>query len=349
MRFRRAYSLVMSYYDQQIGLHNFLAKTRFSCSAECLDLLAKLDDWRTAEEIAGYFGDVDVDSLSEQIHELVRMDAIVVEGSEPAAVDDVFRKSWQWGMAGGYFHFITRDAEFPRDYTARDLLQRRKEWHQTEPAYYAEYPADQPLISLPSTNLRDEVFSLMHRRRSETRYVAEGIPLKSLADCLYAGNGIVGFREGDKGSRKPITMTPSADACNPYELYVYAGRVNGLPKGFYHYASAQHALVLKNDDEVKIADLFGGQDWVADAAAVIFLVAHFPRTMWTFHKPIGYRMVSMEAGFIGQNISLAATHLGLSGVPLGSLLHSRIERHLDLADIEASVMLGMSIGRPAAQ
>ena len=120
-------------------------------------------------------------------------------------------------------------------------------------------------------------------------------------------------------------VTPSGGARNPFELYVYARNVTGLEPGFYHYAALDHDLGLVRAGQVEIAALLGGQSWPGRAAAVVFLVAHFPRSMWKYHLAPAYRVVVIEAGFISQNIALAATEHGLSAVPSGALTQPMIE------------------------
>jgi SagB-type dehydrogenase family enzyme len=148
--------------------------------------------------------------------------------------------------------------------------------------------------------------------------------------------------------RLPITMTPSGGARNPFELYVYARKVAGLKTGFYHYAALARDLGLVRAGRVDVPEMLGGQQWPAQASAIVFLVAHFPRTMWKYHLPMAYRIVMMEAGFICQNIALAATYHGLSAVPSGALKESVIESYLGTPPLEAGVVFTMSLGRPEA-
>ena len=90
--------------------------------------------------------------------------------------------------------------------------------------------------------------------------------------------------------------------------------------------------------------MLGGQKWSAKAAAIVFLVAHFPRTMWKYHMPMAYKIVMMEAGFICQNIALTATHYGVSAVPSGAIKESVIESYLGTPPLEAAVVFTISLG-----
>jgi nitroreductase len=60
---------------------------------------------------------------------------------------------------------------------------------------------------------------------------------------------------------------------------------------------------------------------------------------------MAYRIVMMEAGFICQNIALAATHHGLSAVPSGALKESLIEGYLGIPPLESAVVFSISLGK----
>jgi len=185
----------------------------------------------------------------------------------------------------------------------------------------------------------------MRRRRSERKFLDEPVGLRALADCLFAGNGIVDFVVDKDFGRLPLTMTPSGGARNPYELYVYANRIEKLKPGFYHYSALSRDLGLVRPGRVNVQEMLAGQKWPTTAGAIIFLTAFFPRTMWKYHMPLAYRVVMMEAGFIGQNIALAATHHGMSAVPSGALDNGLVERYLGLPEVETAVVLSLSLGK----
>lgn len=348
MRFRRAATLVVTFEAGDMVLHNFLTRDRFGCSAECLEFLARLDDWHSADELFGYFPDSDRSSLAEQITALIAAKVLMVKGSEEAVRDENYRRTWLWGESAGFFHFSIRETAFVTGAKARALMRRRKTWRPSPPVHRGN-PGLQ-LVALPRTRTDVEPFALMRRRRSQRQFiVAKPMPIASLADCLFTGNGVLEFRDDEDFGRLPFAMTPSGGARNPFELYVYARNVDGLKAGFYHYDSVRHNLGLVRAGAVDVPEMLGTQKWTAKAAAVIFLVAHFPRTMWKYHMPMAYRVVMMEAGFIGQNIALTATHYGMSAVPSGALKEPLIEAYLGTPLDESAVVLSLSLGYPQAK
>lgn len=344
MQFRRAATLTMTFEDGQLAVHNFLTKDRFTCSPECLAFLSSLNEWQPAERLFDYFPDTDKGSLAEQLTQLVEFNALVVEDTPQAALDEKYRQEWQWGAAAGFYHFNARNTPF-RTEGVREWMRERKAWRPS-PALHQSNGGLEKVIPLPATDLRREPFGLMSRRRSRREFEPEAVSLQALADCLFAGNGIVKFHDDEDFGHLPIAMTPSGGARNPFELYVYVRNVAGLEPGFYHYAALERDLGLVHAGEVDVPEMLGGQQWPASAAAIVFLVAHFPRSMWKYHLALAYRVVLLEAGFIGQNIALAATHHGLTAVPSGAFKESLIESYLGTPPVEAGVVLSLSIGKP---
>jgi SagB-type dehydrogenase family enzyme len=345
MQFRRAATLTVTFEVGQLAVHNFLTKDRFTCSTECLGFLSRLDDWQPAERLFEYFPGTDRSGLAEQLTQLVEFNALVVEGTSQAALDQKYREEWQWGTVAGFYHFSARNTPFLVGNGVRDFMRQRKAWRPSPPLYQSNADALR-ILPLPATDVQHESFALMRRRRSEREFTEEPVSLQALGDCLFSGNGIVEFYEDEDFGRLPITMTPSGGARNPFELYVYVRNVMGLEPGFYHYAALEHNLGLIRSGEVDIPEMLAGQEWPARAAAIVFLVAYFPRSMWKYHLASAYRVVLMEAGFIGQNIALAATHHGLSAIPSGAFAESLIESYLGTPPVEASVTLSVSIGIP---
>lgn len=347
LRFRRAATLIVSLGKGRMVLHNFLTRDRFACPAEYLEFLTKLDDWTKPEELFAHLPDMDPENLAEEITKLVEAKVLLVKGTPEAGLDEIYRREWLWGETAGFFHFSVRDTRFMTGNSARAFMRKLRSWRPSPKLH--ESNSGRRITKLPPTDVGSEPFALMRRRRSWRQFDGKPVPLGAVADCLFAGNGIVGFHEYEDFGRLPLTMTPSGGARNPFELYLYAQHVEGLKPGFYHYGALAHDLGLVRAGRVDARPMLATQKWPAKTAAIIFLVAHFPRTMWKYHMPIAYRVVMMEAGFIGQNIALAATHHGLSAVPSGALDNSRIEAYLMTPAIESSVVLSLNIGRPRRQ
>src|SRR4029450_13028708 len=105
-----------------------------------------------------------------------------------------------------------------------------------------------------------------HWRRFDARRVA----LEDLSPLLSLTFGVHMTGKGHDGRELVFKTSPSGGACHPYEAYVLALRVEGLPRGLYHYASDTHHLnVLKKGASRRhVARYVPVQWWYESAAAV---------------------------------------------------------------------------------
>ncbi len=148
----------------------------------------------------------------------------------------------------------------------------------------------------------------------------------------------------------PLKMTPSGGARNPFEAYVRVGNVDGIAPGFYHYSAVDQTLgLVAAAPNPPASALLCGQDWWDGAGAVIFLVANFRRTMWKYEHPMAYRAVLIEAGHIGQNVMIAATHHGLCAGPTAFVRDAMLEEILQLDRVMQSVVYALIVGAPTPE
>jgi nitroreductase len=69
--------------------------------------------------------------------------------------------------------------------------------------------------------------------------------------------------------------------------------------------------------------------------------------MWKYRHPLSYRMVTLEAGHIAQNLLVAASDLGLAAFPSGAVSDSAVEAALRLGGADIAVLYAVVVGRPA--
>jgi SagB-type dehydrogenase family enzyme len=315
MRVRRATSLIYYPSDEAgVIVFNFLTGNGFSCDIETLKLLSLLTDWTDIELLVASYRDFDPSSVLDQIRMLLELTAIVGDSSVLADQDQEYKKNWEWGLLAGFYHFGVRNTDWStRDEAQAFLRSRVKE--KESPKLFSEHPFDLA-IALPAIDPTGSLSSIMDARRSRRLFFDRAISLKGLAGCLFAGFGIVGFLEDPILGKVPFKWAPSPGARNTYEAYVYVRRVDQLDPGLYHYAGYTHTLMaLGRRGSPSIGTLLANQDNLNDAAAIIFLVAHFDRPMWKYPHPNGYRAVLIEAGHIAQNILLFATQQGIAALP----------------------------------
>lgn len=348
LRLRRAYALVVDFDGRRFEVVNFLQRQSFRCNGLALEILGEAASWRPAAHFFRRFPESSVRSVARAVAQLVECGALVIRGSEEAADDAAYNKEWAWGTMAGLFHFGVRDSRF---HTARqsDRLVREKARRQPATEMYAPNPHG-PVsgeIALQRPRLTDPVLAAMHARRTVRGFTSKPLTLDEIGTCLFAGLRIVGFYEHDSLGRMPLKMTPSGGARNPFEAYVYARRIDGLARGIYHYSALDHSLAPVLQTHLpRPSQLLSGQRWADEAAAIVFLVADFGRTMWKYDHPRSYRVVVAEAGHIAQNVSVAAARLGLAADPTMSIQDSLTEATLDIAPPLQSPLYALSLGRP---
>ncbi len=343
LRLRRARTLAVSFGTDGPLVHNFLTRQTFGCSGQALELLAKLEDWHRPDEIFALLPDTSSSSLAEDLAQLLELGGLVVEGSSQDEAGAAYDEHWPWDDATGFYHFAIRDARYVENEELSALVEDRRQGPPSPPLL-ATNRGLETVHKLPQPDIKLEPMRTMHARRSRRSFGPEALALEDIAPCLFAGLGVTGVYDGDIG-QQPFTMTPSGGARNPFELYLYAPRVNGLEPGVYHYSGLDHDLGLVKPGSLDMPGLLAGQQWTGDAAAVIFLVAHFKRSAWKYRQPGAYRVVQIEAGCIAQNILLTATAHELSAAPSGAMYETRVEAALGLEGrpdqaVAFAVMLG---------
>ena len=197
-----------------------------------------------------------------------------------------------------------------------------------------------PTIRLPAPAARGamSVEEALHVRRSVRALRDEELPLAQLAQLLWAAQGIT----DPEGHR----TAPSAGARYPLEIYVVAGRVSGLTAGVYKYRAREHDLVrhLEGDQRSRLVQAAVGQDWIAQAPAVLAIASVDERTRARYRDRTE-RYVAIEVGHVGQNVYLQATALGLGTTMVGAFQDDSVAAVLHLDRAERPVGL-MPVGRP---
>jgi len=190
-------------------------------------------------------------------------------------------------------------------------------------------------IDLPHANAAGTVSleEAIARRRSVRRYRPDAIPLASIGQLLWAGQGIT--RDNDRRA------APSAGALYPLELYTVSATeiMHYLPQG--HRAETRSS----NDLRPELRALSVDQASVGTAPLLIAVAAESAR----LNERYGARAVpytNMEVGHATQNILLQAVVLGLAAVPVGAVDGPGAARALGLPAGQTVAYL-VPVGYPA--
>jgi SagB-type dehydrogenase family enzyme len=175
-------------------------------------------------------------------------------------------------------------------------------------------------------------------RRSVREFQDAHLTLAEISQLLWVVQGIT--------SPQGYRTVPSAGALYPLEVFVLAGKVEGLAIGVYRYRAQTHELtkIADGDRRFELSEAALGQAAVRRASAVIVISGVFERTTRKYGER-GIRYVYMESGNASQNVSLEAVSLGLGTVIIGAF-HDKTVKKLVGMDSEEPLII-MPVGKPA--
>lgn len=211
-------------------------------------------------------------------------------------------------------------------------------------------------IPLPDPRF-DSQFSVekaLKTRQSVREYRDVPLSLTEISQILWAAQGFTRERKEPPARWNPkyewqggLRTAPSAGALYPMEIYLLAGKVEGLTAGLYKYLPKPHALkkVADVDKRKELCRATLNQPQVEKAPAVIVMAAVYERTSYKYGER-AERYVHMEAGSIAENIYLQATALGLGTVLIGAFSDPDVKKVLALPTEEYPLVI-MPLGQKA--
>ncbi|MEW5827225.1 MAG: SagB/ThcOx family dehydrogenase [Candidatus Bipolaricaulota bacterium] len=219
-----------------------------------------------------------------------------------------------------------------------------------------ELPAAQE-AALGAFSLRDAISG----RRSLRTYSDQPLSLADLSYLLWATQGITRTWEGREPARKEgveprvhrVTFrnVPSAGARHAFETIVVAGRISGLAPGAYQYLPLDGKLLALDLPGVRPAALAAaclGQEMIERAAATFVWVAVRERMTWRYGER-GYRYLYLDAGHVGQNLSLACEAIGAGACMIGAYDDDAVNALFGLDGVDRFAIYLASTGKkPAA-
>jgi nitroreductase len=167
-------------------------------------------------------------------------------------------------------------------------------------------------------------------RRSTREYADRPLTNQVLSDLLWAAFGI---NRPDGGRTAPYSRHIIA-------IDVYAAMADGV----WLYEPKAHALLPVIKDDVRAQT--GAQDFVGGAPLNLVYVGHRER-MPDMGDEEARLNISVDAGFIGQNVYLFCASEGLATVFRASFDASKLARALQLAG-EEFVTFAQTVGYPRA-
>lgn len=172
--------------------------------------------------------------------------------------------------------------------------------------------------ALPAEALDDGFGATLRARRTTRHFRTDvSLPLTDFNRVLYGTFGTLGAETLAPGMVALRRTSASGGGLHPIDAYPLVIDVEGLAPGVYHYESASHALALlqplsRDEARAQASALTIGQDYFAQAHALIFHVARLDRHHWKYRRhPKAYKAVLLDSGHLSQTFYLLAAERGL--------------------------------------
>lgn len=181
-------------------------------------------------------------------------------------------------------------------------------------------------LPAPTTTGSMPLDQAIAERRSRRSFADRPLALSTIAQLLWAGQGITG-----PGGKR---AAPSAGALYPLQLYVMtAGQ-------FMHYLPDGHRLELRNQPDLRpqLQAAAFAQTAVGAAPDIVILAANPAKTRVKYGGD-AERFTYLEAGHAAENILLEATSRDLAAVSVGSFDPARVASLLALPPAETVLYL----------
>lgn len=237
-RFRRARSLVAYWDDGEFVLENYLSHRRTTVSPAVVQILQKLDSYRTRAEVLDRLASIpDVEDLFET---LVDQTVLVEEGTELAERDALLDEEWAWGHDARYFHYATQSIDYEPD-LARQREQLVALAAETPPPY-----TDRGQVAVELAGSFDDraggLWDVLGGRRTVRDFEREPVSFDAFSTLVeWTWGETAHVRNPDVGAHL-LKTSPSGGARHPVEVYPVVLRIEDVPPGVYHYSVRHHAL-----------------------------------------------------------------------------------------------------------
>jgi len=330
-------------------VHNIATGAQVIAGPIVCSLLDGLDQWQSIATVTAGRSRQEAIPLAAIVRELAHR-SFLERSDRARPTPSRALDTWaDWNPAASFFHLSTKDIPYETDVAEAEKRQRQHARLRPMPPPVKSYPRA-PHIALPAAERAGELPRLLLERRTWRHFSRAPIDLSTLATLLELTWGVQRWAHVRGQGRVAFKTSPSGGARHPIEAYVLAVRVNGLPRGLYHYAADRHGLdrLSRRATNRQIVEYCADQGWYGSAGALMIMTAIFAREWWRYRSPRAYRAVLLDAGHLCQTFCLAATWLKLAPFCTMALADSRIERDLKIDGVTESVVYVAGVGsRPA--
>jgi SagB-type dehydrogenase family enzyme len=340
IRYRRSRGLVAYWSAAGFAYFDCATGTRRTAPASVIPLLDALDHWQTPASFQEVHPEVGSEvEVAELLQRMVDMGLAEKEGA------DHENWLWQdWMPEAAFFHFGTRDADYPVDLLDHELplVEKAKTYPQPPPTKSMSGPR----TPLPASRSLGHLEETLLDRRTWRQIDPRPIDVDQLATILSLTWGV--HRRGRVAGQGEVVFktSPSGGARHPIEAYAIVNAVEGVSSGVYHYDSASHDLVGLGPEvsRERLVALLGNQFYFSNCAVAVVMTACFERTMWRYPFTRAYRTVLIEAGHLAQTFALVSTALSLAPFQTIAFKDTELESVIGVDGVTESAIYVVGVG-----
>lgn len=208
-----------------------------------------------------------------------------------------------------------------------------KSWKTVEYKKYTSYD------SMSLKDVKNGVFFEFLKKRYSKRssFHLNVINLENISYILKCAYGEIQHNLNNIEIHRTV---PSGGSRYSLEIYLYIfNDTSELKSGIYHYNIKNHELeVVKykvfSKDDIKS---FNSYDFILDSGGFICISAVFDRSVRKYGN-LGYKLILLEAGHVGQNILLAGVEKGIMFCPLGRCNDELLEKEISVSGFDESIV-----------
>jgi SagB-type dehydrogenase family enzyme len=189
-------------------------------------------------------------------------------------------------------------------------------------------PMSADIIDLPRADLTGRgrpFFEVAGQRRDASAPGGRPLDARQLGELLYRTASLRNAKGRYPEARRFLETTtrpyPNGGAIYDVELYVIAGRCDGLAEGLYHYDPFAHALErLSGPNAHTTARLMHAADaagWPEAPPLLVAMASRFQRRAWKY-VGIAYANALKGAGVLQETMMLVATEMNLAARAIGA-------------------------------
>lgn len=138
---------------------------------------------------------------------------------------------------------------------------------------------------------------------------------------------------------------PTGGATNAMETYVYINKVDGMDQGLYLYLQNEHKLALIDDKDNLPERVNAALYQQLRGASIVVIMTTVPARSEYKYSFCAHKMIAMEAGHAGQNLSLAAEVVDAGACAIAAYHQDKMDELLQVDGVEEFSTYALTVGK----